>query len=241
MMRRPKAQQVNVLGDRFMPVAIPGLVAAYRIGPGLPPATLEPAEVAPALEAGGGWVWLHFALTDTLARAYIAKLEALPPEAREALLAAEDQLSIGRGDGVVFGNVADFERDLDADTEEVGRLRFAFTERLAVTGRRHPLRSLDELRQALHEGAGPATPGALIETVIDRFCDAVARTAARMSNELDRIEDHVVSDLVERERSRLTPVRRTAVRMHRQLASLAAILREHGKVEPEAEEGSPLR
>src|SRR6478752_7098101 len=102
-MRKLKAPQVNVLGDRFMPVAIPGLVAAYRIVPGVPPAALEPAEVAPALAAGEGWVWLHFALTDTLGRGYIARLEALPEEAREALLAAEDQLTIGRGDGVVFG------------------------------------------------------------------------------------------------------------------------------------------
>ena len=52
-----------------------------------------------------------------------------------------------------------------------------------------------------------------------------------MGDELDRIEDHVVADLVERERARLMPVRRTAVRLHRQLSSLASILR--GWEEPE--------
>jgi zinc transporter len=156
------------------------------------------------------------------------------------MLAKEEQLTVGREEGVVFGIVADFERDLDADTEEVGRLRFALTDRLVVTGRRHPLRSLDEVRQALHEGGGPTTPGALIEAVVDRFCDAVARTASRMSDELDRIEDHVVSDLVEREKSRILPVRRTAVRLHRHLASLAVILRDHGEDEPVEEEASPL-
>jgi zinc transporter len=75
-----------------------------------------------------------------------------------------------------------------------------------------------------------------MEAIFDRFSDAVARSTATMRDTLDSIEDHIVSDHVERERARLIPVRRTAVRFHRQLASLSAILRDW---EEHEEEGTP--
>lgn len=218
-------QQARLLGDRYAPVAIPGLISAYRFREGYSAEELEPQEVAAALEAEDGWLWLHFALTDKLARNFIADLDRLPEPARAALIDTEEQLSIDATEDAVFRIVADFEHEIDRSTEAVGRLRFALTERLVISGRRHPVRSVEEIRQALHEGRTFTAAGALIEAIMDRLCDAVARACAGMADTLDQIEDRVVSDLVERERARLMPVRRLAVRLHRQLGSLAAILR----------------
>ena len=218
-------QQSRLLGDRFAPVAIPGLISAYRFREGYPAEALELHEVAGALAAEDGWLWLHFALTDKLARTFIARLDKVPEPARAVLIAQEERLAIDASEEAVFGVVADFEHDLDRPSEAIGRLRFALTERLVISGRRHPLRSVEEVRQALHGGQTFAGASALIEAILDRFCDAVARSCAGMTDALDDIEDRVVSELVERERARLMPVRRLAVRLHRQLASLGAILR----------------
>lgn len=220
-------------GDRFAPVAIPGLMWAYRFREGYAPEPLDPREVSGALAAEDGWLWLHFSLTDKFARTYIAALGQIPERARALLLDSEERLGIDAAEDAVFGVFADFERDLDRATDEVGRLRFALTERLVVSGRRHPLRSVEEIHQAVHSGFAIKGAGGLIEAILDRFCDAVARLAATMTDELDRIEDHIVADDVERERARLMPVRRTAVRLHRQLASLASMFRDWEEREDE--------
>src|SRR5262245_19037648 len=102
-------RQAHLLGDRYAPVAIPGLVSAYRFREGYPPEVLEPGEVGPALAAEDGWLWLHFALTDKLGRSFIAKLEQLPEPARALLVASEDQLGIDEAEGAIFGVLADFE------------------------------------------------------------------------------------------------------------------------------------
>jgi zinc transporter len=227
------SQHARLPGDRFAPIAIPGLVWAYRFREGYSPEPLEPRDVAEALAAEDGWLWLHFSVTDKLARTYISGLAQIPEPARALLIASEERLGIDAVEDAVFGVFADFERDLDRATHDVGRFRFALTERLVISGRRHPLRCVEEIHQAVHSGFSIQGAGGLIVAILDRFCDAVARLAASMTDDLDHIEDYIVSENVERERARLMPVRRTAVRLHRQPASLASIFRDWEEREEE--------
>ena len=88
-MRKLATQQTRLLGDRYAPVAIPGLISAYRFREGYPAEELEPHEVTAALAAEDGWLWLHFALTDKLARTFIAGLDRLPEPARAVLVDTE--------------------------------------------------------------------------------------------------------------------------------------------------------
>ena len=52
-----------------------------------------------------------------------------------------------------------------------------------------------------------------------------AETGARLADELDEIEDHILNKRVRGERRRLGPIRRDAVRLHRQLLGLRAMFR----------------
>lgn len=242
-MAKAALTDARILGDRFTPVAIPGLVFAYRFREGYDPEPLDPAGVPAALAAEDGWLWLHFSLTDRLARSYLASLPQLPERARAVLVDGEERLGVDASDDAIYGVLSDFEHEIDRVSEDVGRLRFALTERLVVSGRRHPLHSVEEIRKAVEKGLPVKGAGALIEAILDRFCDAVARLSASMSDQLDRIEDHVVSGLVESERAKLMPVRRTAVRLHRQLSSLAAVFRDWEEREEDdaAAVGAPIR
>src|SRR5262245_49764695 len=97
------ARQARLVGDRYAPVAIPGLVAAYRFREGYPAEALEPHELPAAMAAEDGWLWLHFALTDKLARDFIDRLEALPPQARQHLTAREDRLGLETVENALIG------------------------------------------------------------------------------------------------------------------------------------------
>ena len=203
-----------------------GLLWAYRFRPGHAPEAIEPDGLSDGYSADEGWVWLHFSLTDKLARSFIGGLPVLPEPARSFLIGPDERLGLESTQVALFGVLADFERELDRTTTDLGRLRFAATARLLVSGRRHPLRSVEEIHRELGAGTGFDHPGQLIEALVERFCDGVARLSATLTDQLDDIEDSIVSGQVEQERAKLIPLRRVAVRVHRQLASLTSIFRE---------------
>ena len=70
---------------------------------------------------------------------------------------------------------------------------------------------------------------ALLEAIVEHFADAAAVLAQQLTETLDLIEDHVIDDAMRDEQRRLGPVRRTAVRLHRQLASLRVLFQRWSK------------
>jgi zinc transporter len=212
-------------GTTFVPLTIAGLVWAYRFRQGYPPEALDTRDVPAALAVEDGWLWLHFSLTDRLARDWITAFEQLPEEARALFLASEEPLGLHACDDVIYGVIADFHSELEGESDHLGRLRFALSERLVISGRRHPLRSVEELHRAVQGGLHLPGAGQLVETIVDRFCDSVSRRVAGMTDEVDTVEDRVVADMAVKERTRLINVRRITVRVHRQLSSLSSVLR----------------
>ena len=224
-------------GVLFTPLAVSGLICGYRFQTGEAPKVLEPAEVPGALAGTEGWVWLHLNLTDRLARKWLSELTLLPEAARELFAASDEPLSLAAEDGVVHGVIADFQGELAEKTDTIGRLRFALGEHFVITGRRHSMQAIQDIRREVHQGLTPQYPGTLIEMVADRFCDAVVRLNARMTTELDQAEDHVVAEMVERERARVVSVRRLALRLHRQLSALTDVFGDWA--EEEGEDAAP--
>ncbi|MBP0582107.1 transporter [Labrys sp. LIt4] len=228
-------QQQHLPGVNFVPAAIAGLIWAYRFREGYEPEPVDPRDVPAALAAEDGWLWLHFSLTDRLARDWLSSFEDLPEEVRALFLAKDEPLGLHTIDHVIFGVIADFHSELGGESDHLGRLRFALNERLVISGRRHPLRSVEEIHRAVQKGLNLPAAGRLIETIIDRFCDSVARRVAGMTDELDTAEDRVVEDMAATERVRLIEVRRMTVRVHRQLSSLCHVLRDWEERSEEAD------
>jgi len=183
------------------------------------PDPVRPAELGPH----EGWLWLHVSLADTRARQWIASLERLPQRARDILLSDDPHLRLEIVDDLIVGVVADMHRDFDRPGEDIGRLRFVLDDRLLISARRQPLHSVEEARRAMDEGRRLVSAVSLIETIIEKFADAAAGTAERLSDRLDEIEDHIVQDYGYDDRRPLALARRTAVRLHRQLVGLHSL------------------
>jgi zinc transporter len=200
---------------------LPGLVWAFRIRADGSAEEL-PAE-QPIADRHDGWLWLHFNLTDGRAGAALRSLPDLPPAAVALLLTTDEhqQLHV-RGDGV-YGIFADLVRGLGGATEELGFLHFAMTERLLVSGRRRTLAAVEATRQALREGRKVPTIAALLEAIVEHVVDAIDGYAEELGRDLDWVEERILGTEVRDERQRLGRVRRTTVRLHRQLAGLRAL------------------
>ena len=205
---------------------IPGLSFAYRFRDGEAERLDGPA-AARALHEPGGWLWLHVILTAPGAREFVGEAP-IPERARAILLSDDDHLRLEPVAGGVAGVFADFLRDMTEDTRAIGRLRFALTDTLVISGRRDALGAIARTLDAIGEGCRFPHAVALLETIVGHFADAVAQVAEELADTLDAIEDRVLDSQPSDERRSLLPVRRTAVRLHRQLASLRVLFRRWG-------------
>jgi zinc transporter len=206
--------------------SVPGLVWAFSALPGQPAVPLAPPEILTALAKPGGWVWLHVDLVDQRAPNWLTHHCALPESARAILEAHEEAIALGHDDGVVHGVFIDFHRELAGQSLAVGTVFFALTDRLLVTGRRHPLATVPMIRQALEEGALFADAFDLFGAIVFAFCRNASARLGAAAGELDAVEDHLVSERITNERLRLKTVRRLAVSIHRPVASLVALFQD---------------
>ncbi|MFM9975102.1 MAG: CorA family divalent cation transporter, partial [Beijerinckiaceae bacterium] len=202
---------------------IPGLLWAYRFRADGSAQRLPEALPVSELASPDGWLWLHFSLSDMRGRAFIESCGQLPAAARLTLLKADEHLCLEATDGVVHGVFADLQRDLGGRTQEIGKLHFAFDDHLVVSTRRHALHAVDEARQKVDRGVPFHAAVGLMEEIVDQFAKAIADMLTGLSDELDIIEDRLLDESARDDRVRLAPVRRLAVRLHRQLLALRGL------------------
>ncbi len=203
--------------------SIPGLIWAYRFQADGTAERLADEAVPDALQHPEGWLWVHVSLADARARDWIDRFADLPEAARAILLSDDEHLRLDVVEEAVVGVLADLRRDFDRTSDEVGRLRFALTDRLLISARRRALLSVEEARKSIDEGRRLGGAVGLLEAIVEKFCDAAATTCEDLVEEVDKIEDRVVEDKPRDERKSLARVRRTAVRLHRQLVGLHSV------------------
>jgi zinc transporter len=202
--------------------AIPGLVWAFRIHPDGKP---EPLGIdAPIDIAHGDLLWLHFNLTDSRALQWLAQAELHAPEqARTLLLSKDSYQQLHTSDDSVYGVLSDLLRDIDTATEETGYLRFLMTERLLVSGRHHALCAVDATRRSLEGGRRIDSAAALLETIVENVAGTMDGVSDRIAVALDEIEEQILSGNSKDMLQRLGRLRRTCVRLHRQLSGLRVV------------------
>lgn len=200
---------------------IPGLVWAFRLHAD---GSAEPLPIdQPIAFSHDGRLWLHFALADARVRPWIAS-SSLPPLARELMLSSDRFQQLHVIDNCIYGVFSDLVRDMDSPTEETAFLRFAMTEHLLISGRHHALCSADATRRVLEGGYRVDNVAHLLEKIVDEVADTLDRMADRLGQDIDGIEEGILLDDAKPETRRtLGRLRRTCVRLHRQLTGLRVL------------------
>lgn len=203
---------------------IPGLVWAFRIHAD---GNAEPLNVDGPIDLrGDGLLWLHFNLADQRADQWLALADLDLPAAGKALLLSRDNFQqIHAADDSIYGVFSDLVRAIDRVTEETGYLHFVMTERLLLSGRHHALCAVDATRRVLESGQRIGNAAALLETIVEHLAETMERVAERVGASLDSIEEKVLSDDTADLRKDLGRLRRTCVRLHRQLSGLLLMFR----------------
>ncbi|MBR0872734.1 transporter [Bradyrhizobium tropiciagri] len=218
MLANPPPANVTSL---LTPGTVPGLVWAFRLHHD---GSAEPLPIdAPIEPSHDGRLWLHFNLTDVRTRAWLATLH-IPQLARDLLLSNDNYQQIHIVDHCVYGVFSDLVRDINEATRETGFLRFAMTERLLISGRHQALCAVDATRRVLEGGHRVDSVASLLEKIVDEIADTMDRMADKIGTDLDAIEEQVLANDTGSElRGNLSKMRRTCVRLHRQLAGLRVL------------------
>ncbi|MDL2401137.1 transporter [Rhizobium mayense] len=206
---------------------IPGLVWAYRLRPGADkPERLSDDTDRITLFAEDGFLWLHLNLVDARVPALLEDAPGLNEAARMALTTHETHATLIVDEQMLFGTLIDFQREFDQDTRDIGWLHFVLTDRMLITTRLQPLRSVERARMQIEKNAAKFShPLDIFELLVVEFQRTLISLVIEMTEEMNLIEDFVYDNAPRDERRRLAPVRRTIVRLHRHLRTVLTLMR----------------
>ena len=200
---------------------VPGLVWAFRIHDD---GTADSLPVDQPVEARhDGWLWLHVDLADARVRPWLRGTE-LPGAAVATMLSRDEHQQVHAAPACIHGIFADLVRRIDGTSHDIGRLHFIMIERLLISGRRHALCAVESVRNAI-EGGEHRLPhvAALLELIVEHVAEGMDRAADELETELDAIENYLARNSSDFDRHKLSSIRRTSVRLHRQLSGLRAV------------------
>ncbi|MDR9758413.1 transporter [Rhizobium redzepovicii] len=210
-----------------LPVNIPGFVWAYRFSPGEKTAVrLNNSATVVDLTADNCFYWLHLNLVDARVPALLDTLTGLTEDAKSALTTRDTHATITVDEQMLYGTLVDCQRDFAEDTNNLGWLHFAMSDRFIITTRLQPLRSVERARTLIDKNPGKfSRPVDLFELLVIEFQRTLIAIVIELTDELNLIEDFVYDNAPRDERRRLAPVRRTVVRLHRHLRTVLALMR----------------
>jgi zinc transporter len=211
-------------GDVFPPSGlIPGLVWIFQFDKDGTSKTLpidQPVQFEP-----GHRYWLHFNLADARALPWLSSA-GLQPLAQSLLLSKDSFQQLHADERCVYGVISDLLRDFDEASEDTGYLRFALTNTFLISARHHALCAVEMTRCAIEAGQRIDGTTELFEMIVDNVSVAMEKVTDRLAKALDQVEEQVLSDDDNTDdlRQNLGRIRRTCVRLHRQISGLRLAL-----------------
>lgn len=200
--------------------ARPGLIWGFDLGDGTPFAVEDCA--APA----GGFRWYHLSLAHQGTATWINKLDALPGDVKEMMLAGDSHQRALVDGGVVGCVLHDFERDFEGtDRSRIGALRFALTPQMMITARLHPIRSADIVRNKLQSARRVGEAGEALDVLVGTIAEGISLEVRDLSVEVQRAEDAFLDGRDSPTTRGLVNVRRRLAQVHRMLDGMGAVFR----------------
>jgi zinc transporter len=179
---------------------------------------------APSRVSGGEPRWLHFNLSDSRGREWVKAQRDLPEEARDLLLDGDARVHVDVLPGALVAVLGDLYHDFELDPERLGTLRLYVDGRLLLTGRTHPLQTVDVLRRELLRGGEALTPLSVFQMLIERLAQSVAKVVAELAEQVDHAEDRILQGNHAGQGTSLGNLRRLVAKLRRLVGANRAAL-----------------
>jgi zinc transporter len=188
-----------------------------------------------------GLLWLHFDVAEHSPAKWMRTAIGLEPSVIKALVADETRprsLNIGDGLLTVLRGV---NLNPGEDPEDMVSIRLWIERDRIVSTRRRKLLSVQDMREHLAKGTGPATSGEFLSALIGRLADRTGTFVDTMEDQLAAIEEADSDEPVQVRRRSLALLRRQVASVRRFVApqrdALDRLYRSPGNLLSESEVG----
>ena len=200
-----------------------GLVYGYVFAPGQAGRPLDSEAAAQWLaredaQPEGEFAWLHFSLSNANTRKWLGESLHLPEEFYEALRESTGSTRVDRAGEHVLALVNDVDYDFSFESGQIATMWICVDERLMVSVRLHPLRSVERLRQCVRDGEEFASPLSILAHLLRDQAEVLQRIVRNATARLDAIEETLLAGRVLPKRYALGSLRRVLVRLRRLLS-----------------------
>jgi zinc transporter len=194
-----------------------GLICAYLLDGLGGGRALGWTEIA-GWRAQDGVLWVHLDRAGPAAKRWLQEASGLDPLFAGALLAQEVRPRELRIDDALLVVMRGVNLNPGADPEDMVGIRIWLEPTRIVTVRHRRLMAIGDLREALAAGRGPADPGQLLVMLSARLIERMGPVIDDLVDEVDRLEDTVVTAHSAELRGALGTLRRQAIALRRYLA-----------------------
>jgi|SRR5271170_6449426 len=179
------------------------------------------------------FVWVHLDLRDLAAQAWLRR-RPWPPEIREMIVAPIQRGRLFTTPDLIYGHLRDFREEPGAAALQAGSLCVAVSRTSIVTGRRIPLRSVDELRRRVEAQAVlPASPFGLITEFFKALNDIGEGLIQDASERLGAMGSMVLRRHGAGHRDDILEMRRDSIRVARDMTYKRTAMLELARERPE--------
>jgi zinc transporter len=206
-----------------------GLVWGYHFMPGQPAQTISTDQAivffsVPNSDPPGGFLWLHFSLSNAASETWMRVNLNLPDAFHESLHSDLGATRLEQEDDSLVAAIHDVLFDFSLDVSSVSTTSLCIGPRLLVSARLRPLRSIDKLRAAVRAGQVFRSPVELLAHLLRDQADVLVNILRQSTLRVDQIEDTLLNNRISISRSKLGSLRRVLVRLQRLLAPEPAAL-----------------
>jgi zinc transporter len=194
-----------------------GLICAYLLdgrGRGRPVGWTE----ITSWQAHDGLLWVHLDRVGPDARRWLQQDSGLDPVIAGALLAEDVRPRGLRFDDALLVVLRGVNLNPGADPEDMVGIRIWLEPTRILTVRHRRLIAINDLREALATGRGPTSPGQFLVMLSARLIERMGPVIDDLVDEVDRLEDTVVTAHSAELRGALGSLRRQAIALRRYLA-----------------------
>ena len=164
------------------------------------------------------FVWVHLDLREAAAQAWL-KRRPWPADVVEMVAAPIQRGRLFIASDMVYGHLRDFRDEPDSVTLQAGSLCVVASRRLLVTGRRIPLRSIEELRSRVEAlTIRPESPFGLITEFFRALNDTGEGLLQKATERLSAMESKVLKRNIVGSREEILETRRESVQVARDMA-----------------------
>lgn len=165
-----------------------------------------------------GTLWVHLDYTGDAATEWLFHESGIDPIIAESLTTEETRPRSLLHKGGMLLILRGVNLNPGAEPEDMISIRLWIDANRIVTLRHRRVMAIDDLRQAVEAGTGPAGPGDFLEKLSDRLVIRMGTVISDIDDSVDALEDEVISEQSYELRRKIAEIRRAAISMRRYLA-----------------------